>query len=159
VVLRTLWRIKDRRSPAGSGQNARPDFQQLAIGAELMVWCDSSEEHDPAVGLETRVVAALTRPETVDRFGGWSLGESTHLVNDATLVPDGRPPAPSRVFLSHPDGELTLPVWVDHVGSAGTHYVAGRLEATSAPPPVERMPRIPPVEATSESQTRRRRRG
>jgi CRISPR-associated protein Cas5t len=143
VVLRTLWRIKDRRLAAGTGENARPDFQALATGAELMIWCDSADEPDAAAGLEARVAAAMIRPETVDRFGGWSLGESTHLVNDATLVPDARPPGPCRAFLMHPDGELTLPVWVDHVGSAGTRYVVGRLEATHAAPPSDRVPQIP----------------
>lgn len=159
LILRTLWRIKDRRAPAGTGENARPDFQQLATGSELMLWCESAEESDPGAGLEARVSAALTRPETVDRFGGWSLGESTHLVNDATLIPDARPPGPCRVFLTHLDGELTLPVWVDHVGSAGTRYEVGRLEAIEDAPPPQRMPQIRPLERTPEPRLGRRRHG
>jgi CRISPR-associated protein Cas5t len=106
VVLRTLWRIKDRRTPSGTGENARPDFQQLAVGADLILWCDSTEEPDPTAGLEARVVAAMDRPETIDRFGGWSLGESSHLVNDATLLRDAQPSSRCRLFVTHPDGDL-----------------------------------------------------
>jgi CRISPR-associated protein Cas5t len=143
VVLRTLWRIKERGLPLGVGQNARPDFQELAIGADLMVWCDSAEEADPALGLEARVTEAFARPESIDRFGGWSLGESTHLVNDATPVLDGRPPSPCRVFVLDSEGDLTLPVWVDHVGSAQTRHAVGRLEVLEEAPLRQRVPQIP----------------
>jgi len=41
---------------------------------------------------------------------------------------------------------MTLPVWVDHVGSAGTRYVVGDLADTHLePPPLERMPVIEPM--------------
>jgi CRISPR-associated protein Cas5t len=42
-------------------------------------------------------------------------------------------------------GRLTLPVWVDHVGSAGTRYCTGDLElGPLIEPPRERMPCIHP---------------
>src|SRR5438876_6823352 len=80
VVLRTVWRVK--KTPLGSSGNTRPDYQQLLAPVELAVWLDSSEEAKPGGNLETRVGRALDHPEMVDRFGGLSLGESTHLVDE-----------------------------------------------------------------------------
>lgn len=147
VVLRTLWQIKDARTPQGVGENAGPDFQQLVLDARLVVWCDSSEEPDGGgERLEQRVVRALREPWTVERSGGWSLGESTHLINDVRLLPDGRPPSECRAFLHEQAGGLTLPVWVDHVGSRGTRYAVGRLTALGVAPSPEQLPRIPLAE-------------
>src|SRR5947199_6768412 len=42
VVLRTVWRVKDRNFQPGSGTNARPDFQQLLTDVRLLVWLESS---------------------------------------------------------------------------------------------------------------------
>ena len=142
VVVRTLWKIKDRKSPQGSGENAKPDFQQLLTGCDVVIWCDSSAEADG--GLERRVQHALTLPATIDRFGGWSLGESTHLVNDAWLLPNAAPPDGARAFLLDPVGTMTLPVWVDHVRMAGTRYVVGNLVALRTTPPLDRLPQIEP---------------
>jgi CRISPR-associated protein Cas5t len=149
VVLRTIWRVKNR--PLGSAGNTRPDYQQLLTGVELVVWVDSSEESGQSPLLEDRVRTALdplTRG-TFSRFGGLSLGESTHLVDEVCLLDDRtrarlqeRKP---RSFLLHPTGRTTLPVWVDHVGSIGTRYVTGNLaECDLSPPPLERMPQIRP---------------
>ncbi|WP_306590431.1 type I-MYXAN CRISPR-associated protein Cas5/Cmx5/DevS [Geothrix sp. 21YS21S-4] len=140
TVLRTLWKVKDPKTPQGNSQNARPDLQQLWCQADLMIWCDSSEESGSR--LEDRIREAFIHPERIQRFGGWSLGESTHLINDAWLIDDGVPPTACRVFLEDPKGSHTLPVWVDHVGMAGTRYAVGNLvDITSAPSP-ERLPRI-----------------
>ena len=38
---------------------------------------------------------------------------------------------------------MTLPVWVDHVGSAGTNYVTGDLVAG----PVIELDRLPKIES------------
>lgn len=149
TVLRTLWRVKDSSEPQGSGTNARPDFQQLMIGAELMIWCDSADEPDPSAGLEARVRTALREPAGVERFGGWSLGESTHLINDLWPRDDGAPPRRCHVFLEDGTGDLTLPVWIDHVGSAGTRYAVGRLVPTTEAPPRDRLPQIPRAEVTT----------
>ena len=143
TILRTLWRIKKKAHGQGNGENARPDFQQLVLGAELMLWCDGAEEPDPATSLETRVRAALADPSSINRFGGWSLGESTHLINDLWMRQDGVPPSACRAFLEEPGGTLTLPVWVDHVGSAGTQYVVGRLVELHDRPDPRTLPRIP----------------
>ncbi|MFO0796363.1 MAG: type I-MYXAN CRISPR-associated protein Cas5/Cmx5/DevS [Gemmataceae bacterium] len=146
VVLRTVWRVK--KVPLGSPGNTRPDYQQLLTGVELLVWLDSSGETGP-LRLEDRVRSALADPSGVSRFGGLSLGESTHLVDEVS--PWDRVKArfaakSGRAFLTREDrrGRFTFPVWVDHVGSAGTRYATGDLEEVplSAPPAADRLPVI-----------------
>ena len=144
VVLRTVWRVKTM--PLGSSSNTRPDYQQLLTDVRLVVWVDSSGE---AAGhrLEDRVRTALTSPASITRFGGLSLGESTHVVDEVCLLDRVKDllPKSGRAFLVAPEGRLTLPVWVDHVGSAGTRYATGNLEESSlVPPPIARMSRISP---------------
>jgi len=141
TVLRTLWQIKDKQAPQGTGKNAGPDLQQLVIGAELILWCSSRDEQAEKSGLEARVKAAFRDPSSIQRFGGWSLGESTHLINDASLQ-DPTAALVSRTFLLDENGLITMPVWVDHVGSSGTRYAVGNLEAIAGGPPEQRIPRI-----------------
>jgi CRISPR-associated protein Cas5t len=149
VVLRTVWRVK--KMPLGSPGNTRPDYQQLLSPVELVIWLDSTQEADATPSLEQRVHQALEQPASVQRFGGLSLGESTHLVDEVNLLP-GRLPEryrqrSGRAFLRADRGRLTLPVWVDHVGSAGTRYVTGDLKPVASvlsEPAVADMPRIDP---------------
>jgi CRISPR-associated protein Cas5t len=147
VVLRTVWRVK--KVPLGSPGNTRPDYQQLLSPVHAVIWLDSGEETAPGERLEERVRVALEHPERIDRYGGLCLGESTHLVDRVdrfTAAPDRK----GRIFLQAERGRLTLPVWVDHVGSAGTNYVTGDLEELPlTEPAVKRMPRIVPKETTS----------
>ena len=143
VVLRTVWRVK--RKPLGASGNARPDYQQLLTDVRLVVWVDSSGE--AADRLDDRVRNALISPVSITRFGGLSLGESTHVVDEVCLLDHvkDRLPKSGLAFLLAPKGRLTLPVWVDHVGSAGTRYATGHLEESPlVPPPIDRMSRISP---------------
>lgn len=144
TILRTLWRIKSSHEPQGNGDNARPDFQQLVMGADLLIFCDSAEEGEPDRGLEVRVREAMRSPGSVSRFGGWCLGESTHLINDAWLLDGSTLPSVCDAFLLAESGRMTLPVWVDHVATRGTRYATGRVEAIEESPPVKRVPRIEP---------------
>jgi CRISPR-associated protein Cas5t len=149
VVLRTVWRVK--KAPLGSAGNTRPDYQQLLSPVELVVWLDSADEPGNG-GLEGRVRQALERPGSVERFGGLCLGESTHLVDEVSLLDRVKDRADhrgqsGRAFLLAERGRLTLPVWVDHVGSAGTRYVTGDLVPDwpiERPPERVQMPRIGP---------------
>lgn len=152
VVLRTIWRVKSR--PLGSKENTRPDYQQLLTGAGTgpdrflrhVLWLDSTEERTKDASLEDRVRTALDphQRHRISRFGGLSLGESTHLVDEIRLFsPDST--AKGHVFLLKEKGIMTLPVWVDHVGSAGTRYVTGELvERPLVPPQPHEMPLIEP---------------
>jgi CRISPR-associated protein Cas5t len=146
VVLRTVWRVK--KTPLGSRGNTRPDYQQLLTGVELVMWLDSTEERAEAPTLEDRVCVTLDHPRQINRFGGLSLGESTHLVDEVRRV---RPTdvGPTRAFLLAERGRLSLPVWVDHVGSGGTRFVTGDLSEREClePPTLAQMPLIEPPRA------------
>jgi CRISPR-associated protein Cas5t len=116
TVLRKIRRIKEKELTAS--ENSRPDYQELLTDLEVFVWLTSdNEEITPA--LSERVNQALTQPETIQRFGGLSLGESRDLVNEISLLK--HPPEGELIWiLPEQNGLLTLPFWVDHVGSAGT---------------------------------------
>lgn len=146
VVLRTVWRVK--KTPLGSSGNTRPDYQQLLTDVQLLVWLDSTDESGEVTTLEERVRSALENSAAISRFGGLSLGESTHLVDEVTSWDRARSRldnSTGRAFLASERGRLTLPVWVDHVGSAGTRYVTGDLiMGELSPPPRDSMPLIQP---------------
>jgi CRISPR-associated protein Cas5t len=144
VVLRTVWRVK--KTPLGSSGNTRPDYQQLLSDVRLVIWLDSTGESSDA-SLESRVLTAMNNPEQISRFGGLSLGESTHLVDEVCLLTCEKLSSEESVeqFVTSERGRLTLPVWVDHVGSAGTRYATGNLEKNElSPPALDRMPVISP---------------
>jgi len=141
VVLRTTWRVKDKKQALGVGTNRVPDRQQLWTNSELVVWCDSGQE-ERALTLEDRVSHALAEPGSVTRFGGLSLGESTHLVNDIRRATSDDLTRTPTAFLLDPDGDVTLPTWVDHVGSAGTRYATGRMVPAAETPDAARVPVI-----------------
>jgi CRISPR-associated protein Cas5t len=156
VVLRTVWRVK--KTPLGSPGNTRPDYQQLLSPVEIICWLDSTGERASAgPALEERIRIALTNPASVARFGGLSLGESTHLVDEVQLLEkylqsrrfrERQPEPRGQVFLRAARGRLTLPVWVDHVGSAGTRYATGDLLGDwplDRAPGSEDMPVIEPL--------------
>jgi CRISPR-associated protein Cas5t len=152
VVLRTVWRVK--KATLGSAGNSRPDFQQLLAPVHLLMWLDSSgevTETPNATSLERRVEQAIAHPASIkSRFGGLCLGESTHMVDEVNLYDANNPrfadlPAIGNAFLLAERGRLSLPVWVDHVGSAGTRYVTGNLvEVGLTPPSLTLMPQISP---------------
>lgn len=143
-VLRTVWRIKSKKTAMGVGQNARPDWQELFTGAEVVVFVSSEEEEGP--GLEERLVRAIEDPATVQRFGGLSLGESTHLVDVVRLLREEDLERRPEIFVADEAGDRSMPVWVDHVGSLGTRHAVGRLATRSTAPEPEEVPVIAPQE-------------
>ncbi len=144
VVLRTVWRVKSK--PLGSSGNTRPDYQQLLTNVQLAMWLDSSQEPEQSSTLESRVSNALSpnQRSRIDRFGGLSLGESTHLVDEVLQVERYAVRAPEQsvqLFVLKERGRMTLPVWVDHVGSAGTRYATGDMDVR----PMQDVPSIDEV--------------
>ncbi len=114
VVLRTLWRVKNKKSGLGLGENRRPDFQELLTDIRLAVWV--RDEIDNGNSFVKRLKNAFENPSQVNRFGGLSLGESTHLIDEVKVIkelPDGF----CQFLLNESEGELSLPIWADHVGS------------------------------------------
>ena len=151
TVLRKMWRIKElggkKNAVQGAGTNVRPDFQHLLTGIKLVVFVDSSEEGSESESLESRIKVALdpAKRSQVTRFGGLSLGESTHMVDEVSLLEKVASASveSANVYLNDVNGNLTLPVWVDHVGREGTRYATGRISPLgSGLPNVNQIPKI-----------------
>lgn len=137
TVLRTMHQFK--KAATWASGNQRPDFQELLTQVELVVWVAPGQGDDEAgeghgdlrapIPLAERLLRAIENPESIDelgeRFGALSLGESTHLVNSVSALRPGEQTA-GLILAPSPQGRLTLPVWPDHVGSAGTRW--GRYE-------------------------------
>jgi CRISPR-associated protein Cas5t len=141
-VLRTVWRVKNTGAGLGRGGNKTPAVQELLTGVRLVVWIDSSDESGQAPNLEERVAVALRDPSCVERSGGLSLGESTHLVDEVRIAANAEA-RDGRTFLVKDRGRITLPVWVDHVGSAGTRFATGDLVVMANSKPLkDEVPRI-----------------
>lgn len=135
TVLRTVWRVKalkdkaGKPQPPGVGTNRRPDFQEILTGLDVAIWVAGGP-------LAERLRGAGRSPADVRRFGGLSLGESRDLVNDIWWEPD-LTGLNCKWLTRDPEGDLPLPVWVDHVGSKGTVWEQCRLVEgpPEAPPP------------------------
>lgn len=115
TVLRTLWRVKDKGEGLGLGNNRRPDFQELLADVRLGVWVRRGANEANEVSLAQRLQIAIDEPSSISRFGGLSLGESTHMVDEVLEFKAQR--NHGKVLVAATDGDLTLPIWVDHVGS------------------------------------------
>lgn len=122
TVIRTFRRFKKKDIHAK--ENARPDFQELLTNTQFFVWINSESEKEK-VTLSQRLIKAFNQPESIDRFGGLSLGESRDLVNSVSLYDWSK--SSSNInnlqwLKKDEDGLLSLPYWVDHVGSKGTRW-------------------------------------
>lgn len=136
VVLRTLWRVKDAKAGPGLENNKRPDFQELLSNIQLSVWVRQGAEKNETKTLLERLEGAVLCPKSVVRYGGLSLGESTHLVDEVRRWQE-KDPKLGRVLLYDEQGDLSLPVWPDHIGSVGTRWGQFRLQEvtiTTDPP-------------------------
>lgn len=152
-VLRTVWRIKTRKLLMGDGVNRTLAQQELLTNVRLLLWLDSTDEEGGKPFLEQRVENALTHPETLHRFGGLSFGESTHLVDEVSIFVESEEETGS-IFVCAEHGRLTLPVWVDHVGTEGTRYVTGNLSNLPLHPP-DRM-QLPLIEKPEQASSTKR---
>jgi CRISPR-associated protein Cas5t len=105
-------------------EDTRPDYQDLLVDLTLWVWLRKGE--DPAdPPLSARVAGALADPATINRSGGLSLGEGSHLIDRICIDPD----PPDRLIFLLPDvgGFYSLPVWVDHLARSNTVFNRFRL--------------------------------
>ncbi|GEM_PF-210483 len=158
VVLRTLWRVKEKNlcvDPSGNqhvvpnkkkerekfkkwykerfgeepkfkvglglGANVRPDFQELLTDIRLSVWVKRGKKEGGGALVE-RLEQSFEEPAAVLRFGALSLGESTHMVDEIRPWRDNEDPQAGRLLVRDTKGNLTLPVWPDHVGAKGTRW-------------------------------------
>ena len=90
------------------------------------MWVRTGAAEAARPSLSDRVAAALARPSGINRFGGLSLGESTHLIDELRAL---RPAdhGEGRLLLGDMEGDLALPTWADHIGAAGTRWGQYRL--------------------------------
>ncbi|RYU59328.1 type I-MYXAN CRISPR-associated protein Cas5/Cmx5/DevS [Methylolobus aquaticus] len=129
VVLRTTWRVKDKKQGPGLGSNRRPDFQELLTGLHLAAWVRAGRNEIRKPTLVERVRDVLADPSASHRFGALSLGESTHLVDELRPLRDGDL-AGARALIEDVEGDLSLTHWPNHVGSRGTAWGQYRLDKT-----------------------------
>jgi CRISPR-associated protein Cas5t len=120
VVLRTIWRIKDKKVPIGTGANKRPDYQEILTDIKLAIWACDGE-------LSQKIRSLETYPEGIKRYGGLSLGESRDLINDISWFPEWKQEK-GKWLMYDRKGDLPLPIWVDHVGSKETVWRQFRLQ-------------------------------
>lgn len=128
TVIRTFRRFKKKEISDPS--NARPDYQELLTDIQFILWVSANTDAAQPT-LQERLQTAFTHPEHIDRFGGLCLGESRDLVNAITLLPKTDRSETLRWLVQDEDGLLTLPYWVDHVGSRGTRWLRYSLQHAS----------------------------
>lgn len=134
IVIRTFRRVKMRDIHHSS--NARPDYQELLTNVEFVVWISAGTDK-ATPPLPERLQQAFINPASINRIGGLCLGESRDLVNAVTLLPENHTGESLRWLIQDEDGSLTLPYWVDHVGSRGTCWQRYVLQESQAWQPSE----------------------
>jgi len=133
TILRTTWRIKSKKSHPGTGNNKKPDYQELLTGLKLYVCVGDCPL------LKSLRITALSN-QKINRFGGLSLGESRDLVNDLVFNPQLGEQS-GKWLVNDPKGKIPLPVWVDHVGSKGTVWRQMETSLEKLKVPLEKDPR------------------
>jgi CRISPR-associated protein Cas5t len=133
-VIRQLRRFKVK--DYGDSRNRIPEYQEILTDIQFIVWVASGAEQVQPT-LAERVEQALRHPTSVQRFGCLYLGESNDLVNVVKLVSDDYRCESRRWLIRDDEGLITLPYWVDHVGSKGTGWRRYRLEEISTHSPPE----------------------
>lgn len=134
TVIRTFRRVKTRDIHDSS--NAKPDYQELLTNVEFVVWISGGTDK-ATPSLPERLQQAFINPASINRFGGLCLGESRDLVNAVSVLSDNYCGKSLQWLVRDEDGWLTLPYWVDHVGSQGTCWQCYVLQESQAWQPSE----------------------
>ena len=124
-VLRNRWRMKNRKLGFGQVENACPGFQEFLSDVRLSVWVRKGKD-EKSVSLCEKLASAINCPSSVSRFGGLSLGESTHLVNEIRFWRNNDP-TEGRLLLKDDCGNLSLPIWPDYKTTYDTCWGQFRL--------------------------------
>lgn len=122
TTLRKLSRYKYGVVAKQAKLGNAPDFVETLCGLDFLCVIDSSRENEESGKrtLEARLAEVLNDPSTVSRTGVVSLGLSDDLVDSITV-------AQPVTGMWHPlvpriDGDIELPVWVDHIGALHTRW-------------------------------------
>ncbi len=109
-IFRKFRRVPQAKKNADPLTERRPDYQDLLMDLKFWLWLRDGHAQS---SLTERVAIALspTRRHEIKRYGGLSLGESSHLVNEISLkTPEGQ----GRFIKRDPEGYYHLPIWVQH---------------------------------------------
>ena len=123
-VIRRVRRFKDR--DPNSSKNSKPDYQELLTGIKFVVWIDATADKS-LPNLVERLHQAMTDPSSVVRFGNICLGESRDLVNSIDLLTNEHQQGALKWLTQDEYGELTLPYWIDRLGSERTRWLRYKL--------------------------------
>ena len=127
-VFRKFRRVSQSGDPDPLAHR-RPDYQDLLLWLKLWVWLTDGDADQSLIGAVTRALG----PDRCGnrRYGGLSLGESSHLVDYlAVRQPDG----PARYLRRAEDGPLYLPVWVVHQRDPDGETVLEHFELSDESP-------------------------
>ncbi|MBL8152224.1 MAG: type I-MYXAN CRISPR-associated protein Cas5/Cmx5/DevS [Blastocatellia bacterium] len=117
LILRTVWRIKRKKTALGTGKNKRPDYQEVLTNVHFAVWIRPGQDVNKSFPLAKRIHQAVSNPSSITRFGGLSLGESTFLVDEVKFLEwKNLKCLKCRLLTLENEGLLSLPIWPDHVG-------------------------------------------
>ncbi len=124
-ILRQMRRFK--KADFSDRENSIPAYQEILSNLKCLIWVRSNEEKaEPC--LPEKIQFAFENPGLVNRFGCLFLGESDQLISVIKLVPEDYPEGMRRWVIRDNRGILTLPYWVDHVGSRNTRFLRYRVE-------------------------------
>jgi CRISPR-associated protein Cas5t len=127
-VIRKVRRFKV--GDINSSKNSKPDYQELLTGIKFVVWIDATADKS-SPNLAERLYQAMTDPSSVVRFGNICLGESRDLVNSIDIFIENSQQGSLTWLTQSECGELTLPYWVDRLGSERTRWLRYRLIKSS----------------------------
>ncbi|MDJ0572719.1 MAG: type I-MYXAN CRISPR-associated protein Cas5/Cmx5/DevS [Pleurocapsa sp. MO_192.B19] len=125
TLLRKMRRFKV--SSLGDPRNTSPEHQEILTDIKFIVWVESSQESVNPTLVE-KIQQAKANPADVKRFGCLYLGESNDLVNSIRFVQERHLSQNKQWLVKSNEGNITLPYWVDHVGSQGTRWQRYCLE-------------------------------
>ena len=134
VTFRKIKRFKFKK--LDRPENTKPDFQEILTGIELIIWVNS-EEDTAKPNLCARLNQAFANPASVNRFGALCLGESRDLVDRIELLSENERVQSCQWLIRDEYGYLSLPYWVDHVGSKKTRWLRYSLENREQQQPPE----------------------
>jgi CRISPR-associated protein Cas5t len=135
VVLRKMRRFKEK--DYGHQKNTTVEHQEILTDIKFIVWVKSSPEEIKPTLIE-RIKQAKVNPATVKRFGCLYLGESNDLVDSVRMASESHLSQPKLWLVMDNTGTITLPYWVDHVGSKGTTWQRYSLEELDLKMPSDR---------------------
>lgn len=124
-VLKKMRRFK--ATSLEDPKNTTVEHQEILTDIRFIVWVESSQEEAKPTLVE-RIEKAKSDPAAVKRFGCLYLGESNDLVNSIKLASERHWSQPKKWLVIDNQGCMTLPYWVDHIGSRGTRWQRYSLE-------------------------------